>query len=126
MTTKITHEQAVKESLEMWKWIYENPNKSKKDYLDKFKNSAKILHDCYFCEYAKVENNKYPDCDNCPAYGLWGTELFLDDVYCEARLYNNPELTSFDKYVIRVGNKNIEGVKQAAEEMVELIKKIDV
>lgn len=95
--------------------------------MNTFKNSAKILHDCYFCEYTKVDGSSRPECNNCPAYGLWGsesTELAIENGYFCERVDKNGNPTVWRKYSRE--DKDINLRKQYAGAMVELIKKIDV
>lgn len=129
MTTEITREQAVKESLEMWEWLRDNPDKTKKGYLNKFKPNEEIMCGCYFCEYShkEIDDIHSLDCNICPAYGLWGsetTELAIKNGYFCEQVDKNGNPTVWRKYSRE--DKDINLRKQYAGAMVELIKKIDV
>lgn len=98
---------------------------SKLDYCNKM--NLQFVNYCPFCEFIKTDDTEYSDCDNCPAYGLWGTEKVLDDVYCDTSdLKFKVRKTPFDRYSKSKLNRDIDGVRLAAKEMVELIKRIKV
>lgn len=47
-----TYKQAVYNSMKMWKWLYENPDKTKEDYeLTKNISLIGIEKDCFLCDY---------------------------------------------------------------------------
>ena len=44
--------EALKQSRAMWLWLYENPGKSKVDYLKEVGYAdAQIKYNCFICEY---------------------------------------------------------------------------
>lgn len=80
MKKKLTLNEAWEKCMAMWDWLVQNPEKSKRDYINKFGGHAYLKNDCYFCEYA-VQNDGFFDvynkhrtepmyelCSQCPGY----------------------------------------------------------
>ena len=70
MTEILTRKRAIELCLEMWRWLEDNPEKDKKDWL--LNNGYTLFEvdcNCFICEY--VEQIKYGDCFKCPLKFLW-------------------------------------------------------
>ena len=71
--------EALKQSRAMWLWLYENPGKSKIDYLREIGvEGAKIVNNCFICEY----NIRGSYCQgDCPI--IWAKEYPNGPYACE-------------------------------------------
>ena len=71
--------ETLKQSRAMWLWLYENPGNSKIDYLREIGvKGAKILNNCFICEY----NIRGSYCQgDCPI--IWAEEYPNDPYTCE-------------------------------------------
>lgn len=90
---------AIKKCRNMWLWLKEYPNKTKKDYF-KNKKIKRILNDCFACDYAlgialniDPEKGNYNICKYCFLLDIWhDSDTKLKSFYftpCES-LANSP------------------------------------
>ena len=79
--------EALKQSRAMWLWLYENPGKSKIDYLydvPRLIDPSKVLNGCYICHHHIT--NPVVGCEgNCPInwgdYRPYACELIISPYY---------------------------------------------
>lgn len=69
---KLTKKRALKLTIELWQWLYDNPKSEKRYWLGWRKNKGRYtaVGDCFACEYA-FRSLKKVGCDKCPLLQLW-------------------------------------------------------
>ena len=66
---KLTRREALVKTIEMWTWLAEHPEASKKDYFTENNIKDVPLHDCYCCEYGKKIHKDFASiCTICPIW----------------------------------------------------------
>lgn len=72
---KLTKKQALELTRDMWDWLSEDENRKKSEWLANHEFPfCSILHNCFLCEYAKLDQVEYPytqNCNECPLVGRW-------------------------------------------------------
>ena len=62
--------KAIENHRKMWRWLAEHPDKGKLDYLLMHDPHARLINNCYACQYAAKNFNfldEYDNlCDHCP------------------------------------------------------------
>lgn len=82
---KLTKKRAIKLTLELWQWLYDNPDKGKSDWPEWEYNGGQyecLPTDCFCCEW--VFRVTKTTCSACPLSPLWGiscTDLSEGNVY---------------------------------------------
>ena len=61
--------EAVKKTLEMWRWLAEHPESTKQDYFAACRPKDNPTCQCYLCQYVK-ETFVYMRCYECPGSGV--------------------------------------------------------
>ena len=56
----MTRKEAIRNHRKMWNWLAENPGKWKRDYLMRYDPEAKLVANCYLCEYTWLLCNECP------------------------------------------------------------------
>lgn len=89
----------------MWRWLAENPKKSKGDYLKSMRVDINcLINGCFLCTYAK--EGEFSECDCCPLD--WG------DRDC------NAENSLYDEWVFYHDMLDEDGISRVARQIAEL------
>ena len=69
----------------MWKWLAENPDKSK-EHAIKALNLPSMVSNCACCQYVEDMTGRAFDCNQCPLFNHW-TENMLEREFHKRRAY---------------------------------------
>ena len=81
---KLTKKRALKLTIELWQWLYDNPDYEKCDWPGWWRNggSYDAVCNCFACEYAF--NSLKGSCFKCPLLPLWpGGCIEETSLYCQ-------------------------------------------
>lgn len=82
----------------MWKWLYENPKKVKRDFINDFNIKDLVLNSCFLCNYVDKQSTYVDDEEG-------GKTLYFDCSKCPIKwpssLIENQCLYSDHKYLFR-------------------------
>ena len=73
---KLTKKEALEKTIEMWTWLAEHPEASKKDYCKENNIVNRPFCGCYCCQYASEQNSLLPNtenkirCGHCPIWNV--------------------------------------------------------
>ena len=83
---RLTKKKAIEITIELWKWLEENPKLGKSAW-PKWKKYGIMAFNCPCCEYTEGKTDKkysYMDCEKfCPLIEIWPYEKTPEYVPCE-------------------------------------------
>lgn len=62
----MTEIEALEKSLDMWIWLYKNPDRKEADYFKHINEKRKIKLDCFLCEYDYNNGELHYCITHCP------------------------------------------------------------